>query len=656
MTTGNPTLDKNLHAISRYNPKLTQDLLNLPYLTNKFDLIETELKEPNLAFNGIPLHLQKGAEAEAKQAFKDAINTPTSMHVVFGIGLGHIFKEFCEHSKGTVLLYEPNLEILRVTLELVDFSKELSLNNVFVSSDIENFKIFYSQHYTYQASTSFTCLSSYRDVLYKDRIRQIISQIETIAGACQAEYNTLKQAAQWSIEMVLDNLIYTIQETPLIEFKDTYKGKTALIVSAGPSLDANIEIIKKNRDKMIIFCVGTAFKALANNGITPDFVNIIEINDCSGQVKGFDLSKTNFILEPYTHTSIHKLQTGPKLLFPSNTSHANNYWANLTGVNIYPYTTKGTVSYESLFAAKILGCKKMILIGQDLAYINNQCYSSGAAYSELSFEVNPGTGKPEFKIRDYDKYIKSLLPVGVDTTQDWCKYFADYKIKNLNETLFFVKGITGEMLPTQSGYATFIEHFREFAFYNKTDLELINSSMIGAQIDGFENISLEDALKDVEPIKENKNLPQIPFTYNKNKILRILEEEENVLKKVLKEFEPVDEYSFKYEREVQRRRVVTPEAGKYFNLLLNLYKKVQIENQGPLYQAISFTAHADLQFRLKETENFDTANIQLIYELLKIYFTTVKNNTFTIINKIDTQKGIINESIDSKGEKSFSNN
>lgn len=656
MTTGNPTLDKNLLAISRYNPKLMQDLVSLPYLTNKFDLIETELKEPNILFNGLALHSQKGAEAEAKGAFSAAINTPTSMHVIFGIGLGHIFKEFCEHSKGTVLLYEPNLEILRVTLELVDFSKELSKGNIFVSSDIETFKIFYSKHYTYQASTSFTCLASYRDVLYRDNIKQILTQVETIAGACQAEYNTLRHGAQWSIEMVLDNLIFTTQETPLIEFKDIYKGKTALIVSAGPSLDANIETIKKNRNKMIIFCVGTAFKALANNGITPDFLNIMEINDCSGQVKGFDLSKINFILEPYTHTSIHKLQTGQKLLFPSNTSHANNYWANLTGVNIYPYTTKGTVSYESLFAAKLLGCKKIVLIGQDLAYINNQCYSNGAAYSELSFDVNPQTGKPEFKIRDYDKYIKSLLPVGVDTTQDWCKGFADYKIRNLNETLYFVKGISGEMLPTQSGYATFIEHFREFAFYNKKDLELINSSMIGAQIDGFENIPLEEALKDVEPIKENIQLPQIPFTYNKNKILRILEEEENVLKKVLKEFEPVDEYIYKYEREVQRRRVVTPEAGKWFNILLNLYNKVHMENQGPLYQALSFTPNADLQFRLKETESFNTETIQVIYGLLKTYFGTVKENIAKVTEKIDTQRGIISESTNSKSEKSFSNN
>lgn len=640
MTSGNQILDKNLDCIARYNVKLKQDLLNLPYLTNKFDLIETDLKEPNLLFNDIALHSQNSAAAEAKNAFAGTKNSPTSMHIVFGIGIGHVFKEFCEQSKGTVFLYEPNLEILRVTLELVDFSKELSQKNVFVCSDIESFKQFFARNFFYNANTAFTSLSSYRNNLYPDSINEIINQIQTIVGSFQAEYNTLKVAATRSIDMVLDNLSYTLDATPLNEFKDAYKGKTALIVSAGPSLDLNIETIKKNRDKVIIFCVGTAFKALANNGITPDFVNIMEINDCSGQVKGFDLSDINLILEPYTHTSIHQLQVKQKLLFPTNASHANSYWAELTGVNIQSYTAKGTVSYESLFAAKMLGCTKLILVGQDLAYINNQCYSSGAAYSELAFEINPETNKPEFKIKDYEKYAASLLPIGTDVTQPWCKDFADFKVKNLNETLFFVKGISGEMLPTQSGYATFIEHLREFASYNP-NLELINTSMIGAQIDGFKNIPLEDALKENKPIQESKELEQKTFSYDKNKIIKTLEKEQNNLNKILKEFQQAKESMRKYEREVQRRRVVTPEAQKYFNSLLTLYTKVNNENLGPLYQAISFSAKIELEYLLKETQKHDTPSITAIYNTLKIYYNEVEANIHAILLKITQQKEAI---------------
>ncbi len=76
MPSKNPILDKNFSAISKYNRKLSQDLLHLPYLTNSIKLIETNLKEPNVAYNGLILHSQDGAELEAKNIFSKNKNNP----------------------------------------------------------------------------------------------------------------------------------------------------------------------------------------------------------------------------------------------------------------------------------------------------------------------------------------------------------------------------------------------------------------------------------------------------------------------------------------------------------------------------------------------------------------------------------------------------
>lgn len=645
MTSGNPTLDRNLNCIARYNPKLKEDLLNLPHLTNSIQLIETNLKEPNLLYNGLPLHSQDGAELEAKTTFDNTHNSLVTMHIIFGIGLGHLFKEFCERSKGKVFLYEPNLEILRVTLELVDFSKELSQKNVIVTSDMPTFKLAFASNYEYNSDVTVTMLGSYKQI-YADSLQDTIKLFETVAGSCIVDYNTLKKEGFRSIDMTLDNLIYTLDGTPLAGIKDIYKGKTALIVSAGPSLDPCIETIKKNRDKVVIFCVGTAFKALASNGITPDFVNIIEINDCSGQVKGFDLSNINLITEPYTNNSIFKLNVKQKFLFPTNTAHANNYWAKLTNIDISPYISKGTVSYESLYAAKMLGCTKIILAGQDLAYANNQCYSSSSAYSELAFETNPETGKPEFKIKDYDKYIKSLLPAGTDISQPWCKPFAEYKLKNLNDTLIFVKGINGEMLPTQGCYAVFVEYFKEFAYFNQ-DLELINTSMIGAQIDGFKNMPIEKALENSTIV--GKVEISHKHEYDNEKIIENLDKEKKMLTDILGKFSKAKEYMQKYEREFQRRRTITPEINKYFTSMLDIYNEITAKyyNPDPLYQIIAFNETIELQHTLKKVETVDTESIKLVFSHLKTYFINVEPKILHILCKIDTQRGIINESINS---------
>lgn len=642
MTSGNPILDKNLECIAKYNPKLRDDLLNLPYLTNDIQLIETELKEPNLSYNALPLHAQGGAEIEAKDIFNKTKNSGLSIHIVFGIGLGYLFKEFCEHSKGAVFLYEPNLEILRVTLELVDFSKEFSQKNVRVFSDMQTFRESFTQSYLYNANSAFIYLGAYKEI-YADDMDGIFKQIEIIMGACVAQYNTLKREMTRSISMTLENLADTLESVPLFEFKDIYKGKTAIIVSAGPSLDLNIEIIKKNRDKVVIFCVGTAFKALASNGIKPDFLCIIEINDCSEQVKGFDLSEMNFIVEPYTNNIFQKLKVKQKLLFPTNLAHANKYWAKLTDVDISPYIAKGTVSYDALFSAKILGFSKIILVGQDLAYVGNKCYSDGAAYSELAFEINSETQRPEFKIKNREKYVESLLSIGCDEIQPWYEDFANYKVQNLNDTLYFVKGISGEMLPTQGGYATFIEHFKEFAYLNK-DLELINSSMIGAQIDGFNNIPLEQALEDV-PIVAKIEL-STSFKHDVAKILANLQSDENDLQNILNEFSKAKDYILKYEREFQRRKTVTPEANKFFKQLLGLYDKINLgyQSKSPLYQAIAFNDDIEIQYVIKETEHVDMERIKLVFSLLKNYYFNVEQKLLDVLVQIDKQKTTINES------------
>lgn len=635
LTEKNPTLEKNLECILKYNPSLVRELRELPHLTHDIQLVETNLKEPNLAYDGLPLHSQQGAEKEAKEVFSKAKNTPLSMHVLFGIGLGHLFQIFCQNSKGVVLLYEPNLEILRVTLELVDFSKELSQANVRIYSDMHSFRDGFIASYKYQAQVSFTYLGAYKQI-YADSINDTYKQVEKIMGGCIADYNTLKDHSAQSITMVLDNLLYTLEETPLLEYQDLYKDKTALIVSAGPTLDSNIDLIKKNRDKVIIFCVGTAYKALATNGITPDFLNLIEINDCSGQVKDFDLSEVNLILEPYTNSSIHKLDTKTKILFPTNSSHANIYWSKLTDVDISQYHSRGTVSYEALVSAKILGCKKMVLVGQDLAYINNKCYSNSAAYSDLNFEVNPETKMIEFKLKDREDYIKNLLPIGVKTSDQNWENFVDYKIKNLSENLYFVKGITGEMLPTQGGYASFIEQFRDFAYLNP-DLDLINTSMVGAQIDGFKNIPLEEA------IKEEKSVEKAVFektpVYDKNKIIDKLKKEIDVVNTIINEFSMALHYLNKYSMEIKRgNQYVSPATG-YFKTIYSIYDKITTEyyKKNPLYQAIAFPETIDIEWFVSSNETIDLEKINIMYNKLNYYFSNIQNKLITLQDKMNEQ-------------------
>jgi len=685
LTSGNPILDKNLECIEKYNPQLSDKLLNLACLTNQIELGETELKEPNLLYNGFPLHSMAGAELEAKKAINDVKNTPTSLHIIFGMGLGYLFKEFCENSQGLVFLYEPNLEILRVTLELVDFSKELSQKNVFLTSDIGAFRELYIPRFLYGSTSSFLALNSYRNI-YKDTIEETIRQIKVVNGSVEASFERQVDLGFDSIMEIFKNSSYMLDATPLDELKDIYKGKTALIVAAGPTLDLNLETIKKNRDKVVIFCVGTAYKALAGSQIVPDFVNIIEPLDCSGQVLGHDLSQINMISSPVTNNSIHTLKVKHHYLLPSFAELADMYWCELTNYES-KHIVKGSVSYAAIESARTLGFSKIILVGQDLAYVNNRCYSSGSAYKDLVFDVNQKTDKIEVKMENEQNYLNSYESSDKNLSREKIEQTALDALKTIQETSYLVKGVTGEMLPSKSAMASFVQFFKEFAYENK-DLELINTSMIGAQIDGFENIPLEKALEN-EPVVERVSV-SIDFKYDKQKFLNNLERDLHKLKALLAKFKLAKTYMSKYEELLKTKHIMNPELieldkklmdvanvikkvpnsekimiihkealekkrgsipqlktlqTECIQRLLLLYKEIDNERSNSLYIAISCGEKLEIDYVFREYQNLNQMELVIIYSALKDYFEKVNSKLLKIVDEVSLQVEKLRENI-----------
>lgn len=635
MNSGNPTLDKNLECIYKYNPTLSKKILNLPCLTNEIKLIETDLKEPNLSYNGLILHSSTGAEIEARTIFEKAPNKDLCTHFILGIGLGYLFKEFCEHAKGKIILYEDNLEILRVTLELVDFSAELSRANVKIVSDFLELKQIYSESYEYKMEVNFAILDSYR-TLYGENAQKILNKIDFINRSSMLNLKHLKEKSLEHLLAIFDNLPYTANETPLYEINNLYEGKTALIVSAGPTLDKNIETIKKNCDKFVIFCVGTAFKTLAKNDITPDFINVIENIDCSGQVSGFDLSNINLILEPSTNTSFHSLQTKRTFIYPSNVAPWSKYWCELNQIDASPYATCSTVALSAINSAKILGFKKIILVGQDLAFLDNSCYSKDSAYSDLIFEINSTTGKPEYKINNYDNYIKSLTPTGGEIAADWCKDFAENKLKILNDSLCFVKGIEGEPLPTERAYAIFLEQFIDFARDNR-HLDLINTSLKGAQIDGFKNIPLTEALESATSF--DKMAITQSWQCDKQSILTKLKNDKIALENALNLTKKAEFILQRLDKKVRINRPITQEAAALIKDMFKIYKNIYNEyyTKNSLYNLVSLNDTIEFEHAIKTMSPITNSNNKYLIDCffaLKKYYTNVNKNGLLILNKI----------------------
>lgn len=613
----NSIFQKNISALQVRNSSLAYKILaHIP--TDIPELIQ-ENGAYNLLYKGKLVHNKISPLGEAKEIFSMAQNTPVSIHLVYGLGLGYLFQVVSANSIGTVILYEPDLTILKIVFTLVDFSNDILKQNVYFSDNFDEVsEIVYKKSgmKNFPELLSLTSAQEFDPNGFGDFVRKLKNAI----GAFSLDLRYTKEKFYPSLKMLINNIPKLMYEIPLARFKDVYQGKTALVVSAGPTLDRNIETIKKYRDRFVLFVVGTALKALETNGIKPDFLCIIETYDSSKQIAGIDLSGVNFITEPYSNPKLRDFKF--KQIFSHIAANVpiNHLWSEITGENIEEYWSKGTVSYTALNSARLLGCSKIILVGQDLAYIEGQCYSKDSAYKDLVCGVNPEIGRWEIMAKDFEKFADAISN---NADKEKRKTAAQRRLKNLNASLYLVKGISGDMIPTESVYAAFVKPLEEYAEHFN-DRTYINTSLVGAQIDGFENMSLEEALQNSEPVGDlsliNGRKYDREMVYNNIKLKSSeLKEAFGLIEEGLKLYKGLN-------NDIKRYKSATVEVLKSLKKLSLNYMSLSSDftKKSKLFDFMTSSERIDLDYEMKMTQEFSVENISNIADKINNYYVNAK--------------------------------
>ena len=620
----NKVLNANIQAIKRYDKNLADKILTTSDIKSTFELIQNQNGEYNLLYNSVPIHSLESAKDEAQKITNkiEEIENKNTIRIVFGLGLGYLADEFISKSSGTVIIFEPDIELLRAVFEVLEFGENLGKNNVFLTNDKNKLLKMIDVISDKETKITISFLNSYYN-LYKNEIYTLAQFVEQARGEKQANTNTINKIGPLATLNTIKN-INKITNTALVSsLKDIYKGSCALIASAGPSLEENIETIKKYRDRFILFAVGPSMKLLNKNNIKPDFLCVVEALDTSTQLNDINLKDVNLIFEPYSNSYLWDLKVKNRFLFFSKDNFLNDLLAQALKIDISNNKIIGTVSYCALSSAKVMGFEKIILCGQDLAFKNGECYAKGSAYEDLECIFNPELNKYEIRARDFEKYKKDLLAKSFLESKYADAYAKNY-IKKLNSTIYSVVGQDGKMLPTQACYAIFIKYFEKFA-KNNNNIELINSSTGGAQINGFKNISLASTIKDTKEIQPLK-IPYIA-NYDKSRV--------NELRtKMLKTFCIIEEYANTIEetqnqliKEFIRRRVINGRIEKLQQkVITNINEMIEKYYNLPyvMYLCASYTNKYFDNYKkisqLENTKNYEklqNANLKLIKTLKK---------------------------------------
>ncbi|MAT87324.1 MAG: hypothetical protein CL532_02070 [Aestuariivita sp.] len=196
---------------------------------------------------------------------------------------------------------------------------------------------------------------------------------------------------------------YSVEQCrPFIE------NKPVIVVSPGPSLQSDIEQLKRNRENVVIFAVAQACPALAKHEISPDLVCVVDPMDYSEVLRDLDTSRIKaLILSDGVHPNF--FSTWPlikKVILPSDFSAFDNsaYLSNPT----FDWMA-GSVSVSTLKIAVGLKASIIGLMGQDLS-ISSGSYYNYSGESPDANEAHWGEDKDE-DLQFHDGRYRRLLPV-----------------------------------------------------------------------------------------------------------------------------------------------------------------------------------------------------------------------------------------------------
>ena len=232
----------------------------------------------------------------------------------------------------------------------------------------------------------------YSELLEKS-INLMKKSIRSIRNNVLTNFNSDRQ---WILNYVI-NTKYLNETMPIEVLKDKYKGIPAIIVGAGPSLEANLEHLKKITNQAIIVGAGNGIKVLEANNIKAHIVGAMDGKLVSEKIyKNLVLNKDTTLFY-----SSQVFNTIPGIL------NGNKFLMNQVDMDVYINSNCGGAS-KSRFSGpsitnvlaynmSLLGCNPIIFLGQDLCAINNVAYSKDTIYTEDNVST------PNLMIKTFNK-------------------------------------------------------------------------------------------------------------------------------------------------------------------------------------------------------------------------------------------------------------
>jgi len=340
----------------------------------------------------------------------------------FGIGSGVFYKELLQnpyHKK--VYIFEPEIELIYVVLNLINFSKEI-LDGRLVIKLSTHINLFQIKEIISSASALY--VKKYNLDIYSNYYDKYMTEIKKVNDIILLFFKHFLQdkgdsltdtliGFEHSSHKILDMFHYP----SLSKILNSVKGKKhAVMVSTGPSLEKQLPLLKKYKDYFTILCVDASFPVLYREGIKPDIVlameRVPEVAKFFIDVPEDFHKGVVFMLATVCHDDAFNAIKNGAILCPYLRADEHNM--NL-GLDEWGYLGGGLCGANYLFNFAVNArFENFVFIGQDLAFSKDgSSHANGHVFGIDGNKIDT----------EFDGYLPAYGGEGKVATQKYWRLF-----------------------------------------------------------------------------------------------------------------------------------------------------------------------------------------------------------------------------------------
>ncbi|MCE3038045.1 motility associated factor glycosyltransferase family protein [Helicobacter anatolicus] len=551
---------KNLDALKKKDPLLALALMQVKPNEN-FEVYMDDKDNANFNIirkkDAVPLFTHKPLE-ESMQKINEFVPYSYYPYLYFyGLGNGVFYRLLLSNEQiKRIVIIEPEIEILFIVLNLVDFSEEILSDRVILlfsphcNSVMINSLFLMDKKSKLYAKVYDLFVFNFFYEQYKEEIVRINQDfIKSIEHNVISVGNDTRDAII-GLQQHIFNLPDMLESPTLIELINKLQNRdTAVIVSTGPSLNKQLPLLKEIAPYVTLFCIDASFPILYKNGIKPDVVLSLErveatakfYTDTPEQAQEDVVFAITSIVHPKLKNAITK---GVKQF-----SMRPFGYTNMFGFHEYGYLGIGmsaaNMAYEMVVHSRF---KRCILIGQDLAFgEDGSSHAQDAVY-----------GSNEIKPKEQKVFVEKYGGGGeVETTLVW---------------------------------KLFLQFFETDIAHTPYKIEVINATEGGARIHGAKEMAFKDAINLIEKKEKQKIILSYPDKKKSAKNLKLARKKcEDIIQYGMRKKKMIEELFLKiagYIEEIEELNKINALNRINFKKIDSLNKK--IDKVKMLFEDIKF--------------------------------------------------------------------